>query len=78
MLRDELAVAIDHSVQLERALGASRSIGMAMGILMERHRVTADQAFALLGAASQRRNEKLRVVAERLVLTGALDDPAAR
>ena len=47
---------------------------MAIGILMERHRVTADDAFALLTAASQRENRKLRVLADRLVLTGSLDD----
>jgi GAF domain-containing protein len=34
-------------------------IGQAMGILMERHRITADAAFALLAAASQHQNVKL-------------------
>jgi AmiR/NasT family two-component response regulator len=38
-------------------------IGQAKGILMERHRITADTAFALLAEASQHRNVKLTEVA---------------
>jgi len=34
---------------------------------MERHRVTADRAFAVLVELSQQTNTKLRVVAEHLV-----------
>jgi GAF domain-containing protein len=48
-------------------------IGQAQGILMERHRVTADEAFALLSRVSQQENVKLRDVADRLVSTGTLD-----
>lgn len=48
---------------------------------MERHRLTADQAFALLIKASQRGNIKLRDIADRLVLSGSLTptprEPAA-
>lgn len=51
-------------------------IGQAQGILMERHRITADQAFASLSKVSQDNNLKLRDVADRLVNTGTLDDPA--
>lgn len=47
-------------------------IGQAKGILMERHRLTADQAFAVLVRASQQTNVKLRVIAERLTRTGEL------
>jgi AmiR/NasT family two-component response regulator len=47
-------------------------IGQAKGILMERHRITADAAFALLAGASQRRNIKLTEVAADLVETGEL------
>lgn len=39
---------------------------------MARHKVTGDQAFALLVAASQRRDVKLRELAEHLVRSGAL------
>ena len=60
---------------LERALGSREVVGQAQGILMERDRLTADQAFAELQRASQERNLKLAEVARRLVETGAL--PAA-
>ena len=51
-------------------------IGQAQGILMERHRVTADQAFAMLSKVSQENNVKLRDLADRLVDTGTLEPPA--
>ncbi|MFI9011144.1 GAF and ANTAR domain-containing protein [Actinosynnema sp. NPDC053489] len=47
-------------------------IGQAKGILMERHKLTADQAFAVLVRASQQGNLKLRELAERLTRTGEL------
>ncbi|MEU4447670.1 GAF and ANTAR domain-containing protein [Actinosynnema sp. NPDC023926] len=47
-------------------------IGQAKGILMERHKLTADQAFAVLVRASQQTNAKLRDLAERLTRTGEL------
>jgi transcriptional regulator with GAF, ATPase, and Fis domain len=47
-------------------------IGQAQGILMERHKVTSDQAFALLIRVSQQQNKKLREIAEQLVHSGAL------
>ena len=48
-------------------------IGQAQGILMERYRLNADQAFALLSKVSQDNNVKLRDIADRLVNTGTLD-----
>ena len=45
-------------------------IGQAQGILMERERLTADQAFDVQRRASQHMNIKLREVAETLVATG--------
>ncbi|MGI4894671.1 MAG: GAF and ANTAR domain-containing protein [Janthinobacterium lividum] len=47
-------------------------IGQAKGILMERHRLSADQSFALLVRVSQESNRKLREVAEELATTGQL------
>jgi GAF domain-containing protein len=47
-------------------------IGQAEGILMERLRITADQAFALLSRLSQQSNVKLRDVARNLVATGEI------
>jgi hypothetical protein len=57
-----------------RAALASRGvIGQAQGILMERERITAEQAFEVLRRASQDLNVKLRDIGQRLVDTG--EDP---
>lgn len=55
---------------LQAALTSREVIGQAQGILMERERITADQAFALLRRASQHLNQKLRSVAQDVVDTG--------
>jgi AmiR/NasT family two-component response regulator len=39
---------------------------------MERHRLTADEAFAMLRRASSYQNRKLALIAEDLVTTGRL------
>ncbi|MGQ0844832.1 MAG: GAF and ANTAR domain-containing protein [Sporichthyaceae bacterium] len=57
---------------LETALQSSRQIGTAMGILMARQLITADQAFAQLSAASQQLNRKLRDIAADVERTGQL------
>ena len=59
---------------LQDALGSSREIGMAIGVLMGRGVVTEDQAFAQLRRASQYLNIKLRDVAAQVVETGRLPD----
>lgn len=58
--------------QLRRAVSTRELIGQGQGILMERHKVSADQAFAMLIAASQQANVKLRDVADTLVHTGLM------
>lgn len=58
---------------LDQALETREMIGQAQGVLIERHKITGPQAFALLVAASQRRNVKLRDIAEDLVRSGTLD-----
>ena len=55
------------------ALANRDIIGQAKGILMERHRITADEAFALLSERSQRANRKLKDVARQLAETGTLE-----
>jgi GAF domain-containing protein len=55
---------------LHRALVTRELIGRAEGILMERERITSDQAFDILRRASQHLNVKLKEVAEDLVETG--------
>jgi AmiR/NasT family two-component response regulator len=66
----ELAAARAQAEELGRALQSSRQIGMAMGILMERHRLAPDRAFQVLRQMSQRRNVKLRDVADAIVEPG--------
>jgi GAF domain-containing protein len=77
-----VAIAVGNAEAADRATSdvtnmrqamASRSvIEQAKGILMERYKVTAEQAFTLLTHASQRSNVKLRDIAEELVTTGVL------
>lgn len=70
--------AAEEHARLGRAVATRQLIGQAQGILMERHKVTPDQAFATLVRVSQRRNSKLRAVAEELVLSGVLEAPERR
>ena len=55
---------------LEKALASNRRIGMAIGILMARRRLTEEQAFDCLRIESQHRNVKLRDIAESVIYTG--------
>jgi GAF domain-containing protein len=63
---------------LQAALESRAVIDQAKGILMERHKLTAEQAFEVLAQASMRGNIKLRAIAEQLVHTGALEVPRRR
>jgi GAF domain-containing protein len=63
-----------HNLDLEQALISREVIGQAQGILMERERINADQAFDILRRASQHLNQKLRDVAQSLVDTGESPD----
>ena len=60
-------------VNLEAALVTARRIGAAVGILMDRYKLTDRQAFTLLETASMRTHHKLRDLADQLVETGAMD-----
>ncbi len=62
------------AANLQAALATREMIGQAQGILMERERVTPDQAFDILRRASQHLNIKLRDVAQNLVETGERPD----
>ena len=66
------ARATDDVLNMRRAMDSRAVIEQAKGILMERYKVTSDQAFTLLTHASQRANVKLRDVAEELAATGVL------
>ncbi|WP_246080455.1 GAF and ANTAR domain-containing protein [Modestobacter altitudinis] len=69
---DALQDARELAENMRSAMEFRSVIEQAKGILIERHKLTADQAFRLLAEASQRANRKLRNVAEDLVLTGEL------
>jgi len=59
---------------LRRAIDKRDLIGQAKGILMERHRLTAAQAFAVLARASTHTNRKLFDIADELTTTGTMPD----
>ena len=61
-----IAIAVERE-QLVRARDSRGVVGQAQGILMERYQITAEQAFAVLRRYSSHLNQKLRVIAERIV-----------
>jgi GAF domain-containing protein len=75
-----VAVAMSHrrdevdrrEAALHRGLSTRDVIGQAKGILMERQRLSAGDAFDLLRRASQQLNRKLADVAQHLAETGEL------
>lgn len=58
--------------QLTQALDTRDLIGQAKGILMERFKITSQQAFLVLTKASSESNIKLRDVAEHLTSSGEI------
>ena len=72
----QAAVALQ-AAQTEEHLRAAMTtrtvIGQAQGILMERYKITSDQAFQLLSRLSQQTNTKLHEIARRLIETGELE-----
>lgn len=71
-LGTELTEARATIENLHAALNSCRRIGIAIGILMATRKLTEDDAFDLLRAASQNQNRKLREIADDVVLTGTL------
>jgi hypothetical protein len=69
----ERDAARELSVQLEAAIASRDVIGQAKGILMERLRLTPDEAFDVLRRSSQRLNVKLRDIAENVAMTGEVE-----
>lgn len=71
------AVALAGAEQREHlttALTSRDTTGQAKGILMERHKVTATQAFAMLVQVSSLTNRRLVDIADELVTTGSLPE----
>ncbi|WP_246080949.1 GAF and ANTAR domain-containing protein [Modestobacter altitudinis] len=78
MFAGHAAVALagaEHEENLRGGMAHRDVIGQAKGILMERYKLTADQAFGVLVRTSSLTNRKLRDIADDLSTTGQL--PAA-
>ena len=69
-LQQLLDAATARGEALERALQSSRQIGIAIGIVMERHRLTEEAALEQLKVISQHQNRKLRDIATEIGRTG--------
>lgn len=67
------ALAAERASNLMRGLESNREIGVAMGILMHRYRLTREQAFDVLRVASQDTNRKLAHIAADVADTGTLE-----
>jgi GAF domain-containing protein len=65
----------DMAENLQSALDSRAVIDQAKGILMERYKLSPDQAFHALARASMQSNTKVRDIAEHLVLTGEFVHP---
>jgi len=64
--------ARDMADNLQAALESRAVIDQAKGVLIERYKLTPDQAFQLLAQASMNANRKVREIADELVHTGEL------
>jgi GAF domain-containing protein len=64
--------AVQRANHLAAALDSRPVIDQAKGVLMERFKLTPDQAFQALTRVSMETNTKVREVAERFVTTGEL------
>ncbi len=71
------SLARDHAEHLKRALASNREIGIALGVLMQQHKITREQAFDLLRIASQHSHRKLADIATEVADTGELQLPAS-
>ncbi len=79
LLASHAAIALAGSRKINNLRIAADSrdvIGQAKGILMERHKISAGQAFDRLVDVSQRSHRKLREVAQELAETGELITPS--
>ena len=62
--------AVRHGEHLQAALQSRAVIDQAKGILMERYKLSPDQAFQMMVTLSMDTNVKVREIAERVVHTG--------
>ena len=80
--RDQLAHQVvllrDKTMHLERALETSRDIGVAMGIVMAREKVTRQCAWDMLRMVSQHQNRRVSAIAVDVIESGELPVGAGR
>jgi GAF domain-containing protein len=72
LFQHQSAMAIDYAREIQNLNEAVRTrgtIGQAVGIVMERYKLTDDRAFAFLTRLSQHGNVKLRAIAEQIIAT---------
>ena len=70
---EELQALREEAESLTEALAARKAIERAKGILMEKERLSEDEAFARLRRASQASQRPLKVIAEAVVATLGVD-----
>lgn len=63
---------------LTRGLAARHRVGLAQGILMARHQLSADQVFQIMLRESQNTNTKLNIVADHVIRSGRLPSHPGR
>jgi hypothetical protein len=72
LFQHQSAMAIDYAREIQNLREAVRTrgmIGQAVGIVMERYKLTDERAFAFLTRLSQHGNLKLRAIAEQIIAT---------
>jgi len=74
-LRARAEAAEEQAAHLQVGLTSSREIGMAMGIAMDRYKLSPDQAFTLLCRISQQCGRRVREVAAQVAETGLVELP---
>ncbi len=72
----ELDALIEQVAQLERALSGGRHTSMAVGILMERHRLDERQAFDMLRLQARSQRRPVEACAQDLVAAALAAAPA--
>ncbi|RCW43683.1 GAF domain-containing protein [Halopolyspora algeriensis] len=66
--------AARNDAQLHEAIATRQGIGEAMGIIMNRHKTSEEQAFEVLKKSSQEHHVKLRDIARQVTETGEIPE----
>jgi GAF domain-containing protein len=77
LVATQASIVLGHyrsETHLWKAIDSRQRIGQAQGVLMERYKIDADQAFQVLRRLSQNHNIKLHLIAHQIVTTGVLPE----